>query len=308
MKQLIVFSMIGLVIFLGLGCFKVDSEITVNPDGSGTIKTTMGINKQMIGMMGGMMQQHMAQEESEDEDNPKKESPDMVDTMEAQMKKEAEKAVAQMGEGVELKSFKKEIQGEQISFISEYVFKDVNKINFKFGNNQTSGSGNTYKFMFKKLSTGEAELIIQSPIAAAAQKRINESQKIEKQPKQASKEEAGKDEDEGTDNGDDNTNTESQMAMAKTMFKDMAMRVSIICGSQIIKTDATSVNGNRIALMEMDFGKLIANEQKFNGFLKKGQAQSPQNPEEAMPLLAEFFNGTDGFKMELKEEVKVQFK
>jgi hypothetical protein len=78
----------------------------------------------------------------------------------------------------------------------------------------------------------------------------------------------------------------------------MSLKVEIVDG--IAETNATNVEGNTITLMDMAFGKLLANPEH----MKKLNALKDSSPAEA----AAAFKGVEGFKIETKDTVTVKVK
>lgn len=89
-------------------------------------------------------------------------------------------------------------------------------------------------------------------------------------------------------------------AMMKQMFGDMKMAIKIKADSGIASTDATHHNGDTVTLMEMNFGKLIENEDN----LKKLAAMDQKDPQKAMESL----KGIDGISFETKPTIKIKLK
>lgn len=89
-------------------------------------------------------------------------------------------------------------------------------------------------------------------------------------------------------------------AMMKQMFGDMKMSIRIKADSGIASTDATHRDGDTVTLMEMNFGKLIENEDN----LKKLANIDKDDPQKAMEAL----KGIDGVRFETKPSIKIKLK
>jgi hypothetical protein len=85
----------------------------------------------------------------------------------------------------------------------------------------------------------------------------------------------------------------------KEMFKDMKVNIALEVEGDIIRTNATHREGSKITLMEVDFGKLMQNEEA----LKKIDQLEPRNADEARKLLKD----VPGIKVEFNPELRVEF-
>lgn len=90
------------------------------------------------------------------------------------------------------------------------------------------------------------------------------------------------------------------MEMFKQMFKDMRITVAVSVDGNVLKTDASYIDGSTVTLIDMDFNKIIANEDAF----KKLTASDPQSVEQTKQLI----QSIPGIKAELKDQVTVEFK
>jgi predicted Zn-dependent protease len=88
-------------------------------------------------------------------------------------------------------------------------------------------------------------------------------------------------------------------AEMKEMFKDMKVNIALEVEGDIIRTNATHREGSKITLMEVDFGKLLENEEA----LKKINQLEPRNADEARKLLKD----VPGIKVEFNPELRVEF-
>jgi len=85
----------------------------------------------------------------------------------------------------------------------------------------------------------------------------------------------------------------------KEMFKDMKVNIVLEVEGTIVSTNATHREGSKITLMEVDFGKLMENEEA----LKKVNQLEPKNADEARKLLKDI----PGIKVEFNPELRVEF-
>jgi hypothetical protein len=87
------------------------------------------------------------------------------------------------------------------------------------------------------------------------------------------------------------------MAMVKQMMNGLRISISLQPAGRIVKTNSPYVNGQRVTLLEMDFGQLMSDE----AMLQKLQAAG--SLEEAKTLL----QGVKGLKINTDKEVSVEF-
>jgi tetratricopeptide (TPR) repeat protein len=85
----------------------------------------------------------------------------------------------------------------------------------------------------------------------------------------------------------------------KDMFKDMKVNIALEVEGNITSTNATHREGSKITLMEVDFGKLLENEEA----LKKINQLEPRNADEARKLLKD----VPGIKVEFNPQLRVEF-
>ncbi len=97
-------------------------------------------------------------------------------------------------------------------------------------------------------------------------------------------------------------------AMMKQMFEGMRMRCYVMVDGEITESDATYVEANKstgkkqmVALMDINFGELMKDPEKF----KKLQAMGPGAKPEAMEKA---LKDMEGVKVETKEKIEISFK
>ena len=89
------------------------------------------------------------------------------------------------------------------------------------------------------------------------------------------------------------------MGQLKQILKDLKMTLSLEINGKIEETNATFVDGSKITLFEIDFGKLIDNPEKFKEFTKV----HPNSLDE----LKKIVKGIPGIKIEINEPMMVKF-
>lgn len=303
MKKMLVVLALALVLITG--CFKIEAEISVNPDGSGQIISTVGMDKETFAMVEGMGKEMMGGAT----EGVKAENPFSEETFKKQS--------AAYGEGVEFVSFSTSTKGTFIYFNIVYSFKDINKIKMdpkEMGGAMGGGLplGGDVPLSF---SLAKNELTMKLPFAQmmggagageeGEEEEECEDEKCEHKGKHQHNEAAEKkpaDDEEDEEAGEDKDDAEFEMA--KQFIKDMYMSFKVSCGSAIVETNATFVEGNKIIIAEIDGGKMLQSEKKLKELQKKYGASGPPDKETMKKIMSEI----PGFKMELGDEVKVKFK
>jgi hypothetical protein len=301
------------VAILFAGCFQSEVVVSVKPDGSGTITETMLMSKATVDQMKQMMEgfgkglpdatDEAAKKRDPDAKVTKTETPSPTKGFDLLDEKKLKEAASKMGTGVTFVSAKKLSNAKGEGYIATYAFTDINQLRIDQdrsdalpdagglggpgGPGASGAPGGAEKkkeksepitFQFKKGKV--AELIIKNPQGAPDAK--------------PDKSKAEKPAAEDTPGGE-----EMAMAMMQQMFKDMKLVVAVEVAGKIVKTDAEYVAGNRATLMEMDFGKLMANPEKFKQISKA----NPKTVEETKALV----KGVEGIKVESKPSVSIQF-
>ncbi len=268
MKTLKKLFLFFITVTLLTGCFKVETTVKINKDGSGKIFQTVVMSKtfvEMISQFAGSLGDSSSTEEFSLFDE-----------------KEFKESANEFGSDV------KYISGEYVSedgwegFRAEYAFDDLNKIRLEpspdskvsIGMEEQDVEKEDTEYYFFTFIKGEVpEVIIDRP-------------EIEKD---------FDDEEIDVEGGDDELNEEFLKLME-------GMRVDIVLEfeGEIVETNATHVEGSRITLLSMDFGEIIKNKETLEMFNKS----QPDKIED----LETFVEKIPGMKLELKKPVSVKFK
>lgn len=258
------------------GCIESNTVIKVNRDGSGEVEETFLMGTEVIQMMMGL-----AASSGEEESPP----PDLLDRPKLE-----QKALA-MGGGVTLTSAEKISTDKSQGYRAVYRFSDINKLKINQNPDENvpeSPSGGkedptreliAFQFI-EGTKTKPAVLTIINPPMETADQSTETAQGEKAGP--------GPEQDEG------------MLEMFKMIFKDMRIDVAVEVNGKIVKSDATHVEGSKITLMEMDFSKIVENEEAF----KKLALSKTESLEETKQAIA----ALPGIKVELKDRVEVQFK
>jgi hypothetical protein len=236
------------------GCLQSDTVISIKPDGSGTLKETFLMNKMFVQQMQAMMQQMVGEMGEPEQGAPAKAGEKSFDLFdEAKLRAKA----SELGEGVSYISGKKVTTETLEGYQAVYAFKDINKLklNQNPGDNvpsapgeQKSASDKKKEFIEFRFTKGApSSLIIKMPSAKTdpAENKVQEETEKPKPDEQQEKQ---------------------MMEQMRMMFQDMKIAMSIDVQGSLVETNATHVEGSRITLMEMDFGKLLAMPEKFKEF------------------------------------------
>jgi len=260
------------------GCIDVETVVRVRPDGSGAVEERMLMSEELANLTAQM--QSMGGDKAEG-------APQLF------KREQLEARTAGMGPGVSLLSVEPLTVGKRQGYKAVFAFQDVNtlRLNQNPSDKAPSGPGmggqgseqkeEPLTFAFKPGPT--PELVIRSAA---------------KQPDEAGQETAPA---EAPRSGgpQDEAGAEMAMAMMKEMFKDLRIMVAVEVEGQIVETNASFQEGSRVTMMELDFGKLLENADKFKEFAER----NPQSLADAKALMKDL----PGIKAELSPEVRIRF-
>jgi len=259
--------------FFLCACLEVRQQIVVNKDGGGKIIETVMIPKAVLKELNDIFSSLGS------EKGKKREKIDIYD------KEKLVADAANYGPDVKYVSSKKMSTKTKDGYQVVYAFNDIN--NLRINQNPGDKGPKTSKddksdsevenITFKFEKGDPSTLVINFPAMAKASK--------EKKQKVAKKDKAAE---------------QKEIEEAREIFKDLYIGITVKPEGEIVETDATYRDGNKITLLEMDFGKLVQDAKKFESFAKK----EPETVEETKALL----KNLPGFKIELNKKVIVKFK
>jgi len=250
------------------GCFKVETTVKINKDGSGKIFQTVMMSKifvEMISQFAGSFGDSSSTEEFSLFDE-----------------EEFIESAKEFGSGVQY------VGGEYVSedgwegFRAEYAFDDLNKIRLEPEPDNKVSIGmkkkdvekkDTEYYFFKFIKGDIPEVIIDRP-------------EIEKD----------FDNEEIDVEGSSDELNEEFLKMMEGMRVDIVLEFE----GEIVETNATHVEGSRVTLLSMDFGEIVKNKETLE-MLKKSQLDEIED-------LEAFVEKIPGMKLELKKPVSVKFK
>ncbi len=242
------------------GCLTFETLITVRDDGSGTIEMVFALSGPMLDMITSLA----GNESLCDEEN---------------LQEEASK----MGEGVRLSSAEPIDEDGRKGCRAFYDFDDINQLTINQNPGDQMPSGMTPD---EPTSTEDVVTFSFTP-GSPATLVINLPQDFQ---------DNNPDED---PTAVDSTQVEEQLAMMSEMLEGARIHMALAVEGAITETNASYRNGNRITLIEIDFDRLLEDDEQ----LERLSDANPQTTAEVKALL----EGIDGIKIETGEEILVRF-
>jgi TolA-binding protein len=281
MKQAIRFAEIALVLICLAGCIQVSTVIKVKPDGSGTIEETLLISK------AAMQQIEQATKEMTTQMGGQPGGGQVSGGFEVLDENKLRESASQMGEGVTYVSSKKVTTKDAEGYRATFAFSDINKVRL-----DTSPSDKTPSPTGMEGKSGKEAAVAtfrfeQGPPAVLVVTLPEELTSDNLQPPEL------------PDLPADDPQMAAMTKEMKEMFKDMKVNIALEVEGDIVRTNATHREGSKITLMEVDFGKLMENEDA----LKKINQLEPRNIDQARKLLKD----VPGIKVEFNPELRVEF-
>jgi hypothetical protein len=260
-----------IISFALMGCFESLILLRVNKDGSGTIEETVVISDAFMELMKSFSGQEAEEPEAEE---------DLVD--EEQL---AEKA-SSMGEDVRLVSAEAVKTDRGAGYKAIYSFPDINKvrINQNPGENVTAPSmggeqeqpvEEWLRFKFTRGGTATLEILYPQDLEAEQEEESSEG------------------------DADMDSNPE-MMEMMRQLYQDMHIGIAVEVDGRITETNASYVDGSMVTLMDVDFAKILEDEQKFKDLL----SANPDTIEEMKKIIQD----NPGIKVEIEENIRIRFR
>lgn len=265
-----------LAMFLS-GCLMVNTKVYLNPDGSGTIEERVLMKDSFVEMFQGFMEAF-----TDSTEEPEKFS--LFD--EEELREDAEK----YGDGVTYESGKEiTIEGWQGS-IAVYKFDDISKVKLNPDPEDKVSLGMEETDVETDDEPEEENEYLQFKFEEGDLSRLTiifPEQDFEM------------DDDEETelDTLQDSGDMGEEILR---LMEGMQISVSIEFDGEITETNATYVEDSEITLLDVDFTKLLENEEKFEELKEK----KPETLAEFKEIVKE----VPGIRIEFEEEVQVNFK
>lgn len=264
-----------------VGCLSVDSVIKVKPDGTGTIEQTMLVNSQAMGMMSMMG-------EGQGQGGAKAKGPDAA-SMFADDKLVAD--AAKLGEGVTFVSSTPMTQGEMKGVKAIYRFTDFNKL--KVSTSPPDLDGGDGDETPASPSSSDLQMVL-SRAGASSLITLDMFGKMRGQNGTAPAASS-------TDKNPMADMPKEMMGMLAPMFKDMRVAVSVEPQGQIVRTNATHVQGPRITILDVAFGELFSDPAGFEKMEKLGN-----NP--SLDQIRTALTGVKGIKINEVDKLEIEFR
>jgi hypothetical protein len=270
MKKLIYLSIMVVLLVVLTGCIETTTVLRVRNDGSGTIEETLIFSKTFMELLAGMGGEAAG-----------KDKPDFLN------EDELRENAPELGEGVTFVSAEKVDTERGSGYAALYEFKDINKVRINqnpgdkislpsMGGDEEETPKEYVHFHFTKGKTSTLEIInpIRPPEVKAEEKEAGEGE---------------------IDMGD-----AGMVEMMKELYRDMKIALIVEVEGKIVDTNANFRDGSRITIMELDFGKLMEDEEAF----QKLMSSEPETIEDIKEISKEI----PGIKVETEERIVISFK
>lgn len=261
------------------GCMESATVLQVNKDGSGTILVREFLSPETLSMMGGFgsMLDEMAEAsggESEDVDG--------LGDLPVIMRGMVVERAKEYGDSVRLTAVR-EVTNDRDwqGYMARFEFDDVNAVRLKSASADDGDAETEYRLAFTPGATAELRLIPGKPADVVAADFMPEfgmdDMEVEGDmdvPMDMS----------GMMEGMD----DAMSAMFGNMFKGMRMSVYVDVEGDIVETDAmhrSESRPNRVALVDMDFDKLMSHPEALNRLMSNDPASVFKLQEEGAPGL-----------------------
>ena len=264
------------------GCFDSAILIKVNKDGSGTVEETVILSTaftELVASFGAGMS-------GEGDGQPEDPEQDLVDEEKLRAKAQA------MGPGVELVSAEPVVTDSGSGFKALYRFEDINTLRVNqnpsdnvpappSGGEEAESTEELLQFRLARGGTATLEILY---------------------PQELSEEQAEEDtgDPQGADEQPDMSADPEMMAMMKELYRGMRMRLAVEVNGSIVETNASYRDGSRVTLMDVDFGRLMDEGDKFDELMRA----KPETVEE----MKEVLQGVESIKVETAENIRIRFR
>jgi hypothetical protein len=270
MKALKIIVLLVLALAL-MGCFESIVRLRVNKDGSGTIEETVVISDAFMELM----KSFGGEAEGEEEEQEPIDEQELTDK------------AASMGEGVRYVSAEPVKTDRGSGYKAIYSFSDINDVRINqnpgenvspppVGGKEEGPVEEWLRFNFSGGRTPTLEIIYPKDVA-----------------EEMEQEESAEGE------TDMNSNPE-MMEMMRELYQDMHIRLAVEVNGEIVETNASYVDGSTITLMDIDFAKILEDEEKFKELMNA----NPETVEEMKELVKD----NPGIKVETEESIRIRFR
>ncbi len=274
MKTLIKLIFLSVISVTIASCVESTTLIRVNRDGSGEVEETFLMKTDVLNMLMGF---------AETPGDKNEQAQGLVN-----MEKLERKALA-MGKGVTLKSAEELSSEKGQGYRAVFSFKDINNLVVNQNPDENVPSTDTtgedapeteyITFQFRKGSDSETSLltIFNPPEETEETVPMEEREKTEAP--------AAKD--------------EEMIEMLKEIFRGMRIHIALEVDGTIISSNAAYLEGSKVTLIDMDFSKIIENEELF----RKLATEDTESIEKTKEIIKDI----PGIRVELQDQVEIQF-
>ncbi len=285
---------IKLAVFLAIvpllsSCWQIETILRIHPNGSGEIIETVMFSHTFLELMQGM--KNMGMKKLSENEDATSEKPVSIEDMLNEMidMDEIKNKENSYGGNVSLTGVEKIKNDTFAGYRASYKFNDINSIQVlpetkPSTKNKTPGvkeesesniKKETIKFKFQKKNPAILTVIMP-----------------DKEPEKEHQ-------DENPDATEDTDTKENMPPQMMELFRDMKFAVKIQVDGTVKKTNASFINDGIITLLEIDFSKMMKNQEKFKMFMK----ENPSTAAEMKTMMTKI----DGLKFETQKEINIEF-
>lgn len=260
------------------GCLSSYTLVKVKADGTGTVEQTTLISPQMVGMLGGMAAGMAG------EGGAKAKPPTVADLFKQE---ELEAAATTMGEGVRFVSSTPASADGREGVKAIYAFDDVTKltVNASKAPGSTRGAQTSQPPIVFGLAPGAGDTKVLSVTLPDGKKgdEVPAPPRTSKPGAPAMKD-----------------MPPEALAMIKSMFQGAKVGIDVEVDGKVVKTNAPSLNGSRVTVMEVDLGQLMDDPAKLQQMQELGPGASFDQVQKTL-------GGTKGVTLPAERTTTIQF-
>jgi hypothetical protein len=186
------------------------------------------------------------------------------------------KAAASMGEGVTLERVEAVSDDEYSGYLAVYTFEDINdiRVNQNPGGMVPSGDDEETPEEIIEFDYRNRNLTIRFPVEL--------------------------DDPAASDGSGSGTASQEDIEMIKQLYSALKIGIYVVAEDGIARSDASFQDGDTVTLMEMDFSKILEDEEAF--------AELIQNEPETIEEMKDLIQTVPGIKVETKESISIRLK
>lgn len=276
------------VLLLFTGCIETHLLVSVRPDGSGTLRETVKLNSEVLAPMMELAQA-MNQGDAEEgaEAPPPPPPPDIFAEEEIRAK------ASTFGEGVRFLSYERIEADGKSGYTAEFAFSNINalKLNSNPGaalpampGQVVDEAGDADDMVLFTFTKGKPSRLIIRPPAMDSKDETEHAETAETP--------AAEDAQDGAD--------EAASEEMKKIFSDMRVSIRVHVDGDIVGTNASFRDGSTITILDIDFSKLMENEET----VKQLEAMDDLTPAQMKELVSKI----PGITFDSADEIEVSFK